>query len=62
MHPTTGLPLLRLIDKRLRVSLQRLIAPGRVRVELPARVHRHIGYLLAVLTVQSFPACTTTRP
>src|SRR5437899_2324093 len=46
MHLTTGIFLLRMIDKRMRVALHRLIATGRVRVEPTARLHRHIGCLL----------------
>src|SRR6266478_3059442 len=46
MHVTTRIFLLRMINKRMRVSLQRLIATRRVRVEPTARSHRDLSRLL----------------
>src|SRR3989454_10058151 len=46
MRVTTRICLLRMIHKRMRVSLQRLIATRRVRVEPTARAHRDISRLL----------------
>src|SRR6266446_10392203 len=46
MHVTTGIFLLRVIDKRMHIALQRLIAARRVGVEPTARLHGEVSCLL----------------
>src|SRR5256885_9957799 len=46
MHVTTGIFLLREIDKRMHIALQRLIAARRVGVEPTARLHGEVSCLL----------------
>src|SRR2546423_9306519 len=54
MHVTPRIFLLRMIHKRMRVSLQRLIATRRVRVEPTARAHRDLSRLLHRLDREIF--------
>src|SRR5262249_56244904 len=46
MHVTARIFLLRMVDKVVRIALQRAIAARRVRIEPTARVHREVGCLL----------------
>src|SRR5215470_3076242 len=52
----------RYIDQRMRVSLHRLIAPGRVRGELTTRAHRDISRLLHRLDRAIFGRLHDDRP
>src|SRR5215471_1424967 len=46
MHVTARIFLLRMVDKVVRIALQRAIAAGRVGVEATARLHREVSGLL----------------
>ena len=46
VHVTTGVFLLRMIDKLMPIALQRLVATRRVGIEPTARVYRDVGCLL----------------
>src|SRR5262245_63092521 len=46
MHVTARIFLLRMVDKVVRIALQRAIAARRVRIEPTARLHREVGCLL----------------
>src|SRR5215471_16009495 len=62
MHVPTRIFLLRMIHKRMRVSLQRLIATRRVRVEPTARSHGDISCLLHCLDRAIFGRLEDDRP
>ena len=61
MHVTTGLFLLRVIDKLMHIARHRPIAAGRVRGEPTARVHRKV-HAFAPFALWSRVAWMTTAP
>src|SRR5215510_16282888 len=61
MHVTTSIFLLRVIDKRVHIALQRLVAARGVGVETTPRVHCDGGRLLHCLHKERPSARTTPR-